>query len=1685
MRGFVEIYQGKGDDMELIHADDNIIVDGAREHIVDILTFTPPPTRTSNDLSSTAKARGISYLPASGVLDTSNFNVRGFTLGSARENYDFRHAKYTPSSAATHNKHTGFYHLLPYFNNHDFRSTSWNEYSPYEERVEIFEDNKFENVGFDLIKQHGINSLGINNPGSFTNFTKTSENLFLPGGWNGACPIDAYIGPGVRGRGLRLRKTYGSFWFNLVGSVSEKLLRIDQTYKITLDILARDDISTNIIVWDQATGGPPIFSNGGKLGQNSFEFTPRIGSSNYPWDGRFQIGYYSVADSADYTIDNLKLFHQINQAFSFTMFDTSLADFDSLVDWVPDLTYNESGYKQSKPEYWTVYNQDYENWERGDKDGTRDNPTIPENYVSSVAIDTSHIWTSLPIVSGLCFNRIADTENGTSVSALSMDLYTPDGVGNQDRWEDLSAGTYKLTYSWLGSDSDYESQLYIDNYPQDEPVNANTPYQEIAFLDTTPGTSSPYIKEFAYGSQHNRSIEFTVPDQSENRPLTIGVNNFIDTNGTNLATIPIRCGIDHFRLSRRIGEDTIPAHWELILQGSPSFGSDTSGPGLEFKSSEVGDQATLRQNIALKKGNSYRFNITASGTDPVKIGLYRQRHAGVSVDAREYFDFDKGIFLSRGKSVPVRYPRGSTVASGLPVDPDKSIFLTKHRKTHSVDFRLPENPVDRSAFGEESISYFWEIKLPADSSDFLSDISIASVDLINLEEEVLRNSNFSETESIIPNSDLFRKQLAPEYVTDINGSRMLGIYDFSGPLDNPTQFVGDLVSVQDPTDATRPEVTVRQWGGDTHNPIVISKEGDLWNARNVSGSVSYVMSSVDVSSVTDEGYLDIRTIYRGYGGSKVGTARFGASFFLSEVDQLKDSLGNLPNSDRSREVPMQLSFWYSTENPAASAPLSVQVFSDQISTGVRNYYSFSSYDPYGNDPNMDGWTDRTTWSQVIGNVSEGYLGGPSLPPTDQGKWRKASAPIVLMKDMYDNPEDHEIHIRFRPVGQSSNIRSTYIKGISLGPTPGWKYAHLGPSSTVSFSERDTLVYDSFGHTIQNSWDAEDQYIGTVFSGLVPNEDYTLMVRYKSSKAANVDVLNLQMSGVVSDYTDWRYYNWNADQKSWPKYSTGGTATKKKLTGTAGNYVTSSLPIMGMNHAGFTVDQEYFLRLGYESDATIEFDYIKLVRTPRIAYTGPFHKDSLSPWQTIQNNQAHFSDDPFYWGDGVSVFADSSATRVELITSGSEGGYIQVTNPFDIEETDGRVRWSKTQKDLGINKGDIVTVAYGQYDVLTGALSDQFLVITVWDPITEEQWYWNGSDWSTGWEYVQKDGASIGPSTDTGDQNYPFKEIQASGIPIDGHYLHDDTRWKVISYTRNSDGGTPPYVHRRSPLRIYKTGKIVTATDSEGNPKTVFNQNHSYASALPSVGVAPMDKTLQPTSVDGSGPARLGHFLNAIEFSGSPEFSSMKLEQVVQAGCFLPGSGLELDRYSFGHTDKSESNAFSGVLSGMLNQQSVINSEGYIMEASGSVSSYTVKDSSAGFVVSAYPIDNSFGLSAINHEREVKYVLTLTPNDWKLLDYYYGGIANIGLHVFDLPATAKKFAGVSSNHLSFLNRTKGTPYGTAATMGAGGKTSLYNLTDTTKNPVFKLFAKKIFQPGGLRMNSSDYNDFMTIVWTIKF
>ena len=78
MKGYIEIYQGGITEENLIFSDNNLIVDGAAHHVIDILTTPPIPTS----------------LTVAHTSSISNFGIQAITLGSAQGSLRSRGAPY-------------------------------------------------------------------------------------------------------------------------------------------------------------------------------------------------------------------------------------------------------------------------------------------------------------------------------------------------------------------------------------------------------------------------------------------------------------------------------------------------------------------------------------------------------------------------------------------------------------------------------------------------------------------------------------------------------------------------------------------------------------------------------------------------------------------------------------------------------------------------------------------------------------------------------------------------------------------------------------------------------------------------------------------------------------------------------------------------------------------------------------------------------------------------------------------------------------------------------------------------------------------------------------------------------------------------------------------------------------------------------------------------------------------------------------------------------------------------------------------------------------------------------------------------------------------------------------------------------------------------------------------------------
>jgi len=264
---------------------------------------------------------------------------------------------------------------------------------------------------------------------------------------------------------------------------------------------------------------------------------------------------------------------------------------------------------------------------------------------------------------------------------------------------------------------------------------------------------------------------------------------------------------------------------------------------------------------------------------------------------------------------------------------------------------------------------------------------------------------------------------------------------------------------------------------------------------------------------------------------------------------------------------------------------------------------------------------------------------------------------------------------------------------------------------------------------------------------------------------------------------------------------------------------------------------------------------------------------------------------------------------------------------------------------------------------------------------------------------------------------------------------------------------------------------------------------------------PADTTLQPVQVPGK-PGELGHFLNRINFfkqypaklksqatGANPDVSGIRainnpmspsvtgektLEEAVTMGAYLPSAGLFFGSGTFGVRNTQQAYGLSpsaGLVSGVLNQMGVVNSDGYIYRHPHAPTNNDARDASAGFLVSSF--SSTVGASYGGYgKKTLRYILKLHKDDWRFLDYYMGGLGAIGLNSLDYKKTYAKL---------------GTGYqisGTGASYSAGSRVRLYKIADPTKNPIFNLTNKKVTFPPGLKIDY-DNTDHITIIWDINY
>ena len=264
--------------------------------------------------------------------------------------------------------------------------------------------------------------------------------------------------------------------------------------------------------------------------------------------------------------------------------------------------------------------------------------------------------------------------------------------------------------------------------------------------------------------------------------------------------------------------------------------------------------------------------------------------------------------------------------------------------------------------------------------------------------------------------------------------------------------------------------------------------------------------------------------------------------------------------------------------------------------------------------------------------------------------------------------------------------------------------------------------------------------------------------------------------------------------------------------------------------------------------------------------------------------------------------------------------------------------------------------------------------------------------------------------------------------------------------------------------------------------------------------SPTDPTLQSVQPSGN-PGQLGQFLNRINFFkyyptklrsqatvGDPDVSGLRainnpmapsitgektLEEAIAMGAYLPSAGLFFGSGTYGLTNSQQSYGLApsgGLVSGVLNQMGVVNSDGYIYRHPHTPTNDDARDASAGFIVSSFKVTQG-GALTYGH-KTLRYILKLHKDDWRFLDYYMGGLGALGLNTLDYKESYKKLG------TAFQVSGTGTAYDGTSRVG------LYKIADPARNPVFNLTNKKVTFPPGLKI---DYGttDYITIMWDINY
>jgi len=588
-----------------------------------------------------------------------------------------------------------------------------------------------------------------------------------------------------------------------------------------------------------------------------------------------------------------------------------------------------------------------------------------------------------------------------------------------------------------------------------------------------------------------------------------------------------------------------------------------------------------------------------------------------------------------------------------------------------------------------------------------------------------------------------------------------------------------------------------------------------------------------------------------------------------------------------------------------------------------------------------------TWEEINGILESNYTDFSFLlNDVEKGLSPQVTEPTVYTPDAgatspYNTNQDGTLNVVLKffymvdevggfkaPQYDSNNLgyQQLYIRDFSMRgnyPVVWSPEAHFNYAPTVPAEERQ-------GRSFFYDWDGTWTKLGTAVADLFP-------------VGAHGALSGAVVEGIPS--IDWSLSGNN--QICIPVYG------MDVLMGNTGGF--------GLSYdasAGATKNSTYSLFLMHNEGCSIQVNSVSLVDVSLGAYGGPVPSNETQI-TTSENTGASIVPENLVGGWHSHFVSSIEGAPVPKVYVRDLSGYqfLGVSGSPSVPYQAPTIAYSQYVSELGLTNENI-SISVDQMGV-TDAL---FKCVQLYNSKTKQRQIWNMNSQS----WIRDN------------SNYPFSlsKYRNSTKPFRVPNEDRKTYYPAIDWT--TSGLTIPKWKSLEPdprilTVMFRQGGADTGQYYLRNLRFYSNYTNAEVSSVYPEFPAPEDTAIQPESLGT--PGKLGHFLNNIEFytSGNTFTGDKTFEEALSNGCYPPAEGILYFSGAGGAVSDTPTRLY-----GNLNRFSVITPNGYILEQQRMpYGKSTLFDSSCGFVVD--PAYNDVYFSSVAHDTDQYGVFYLTDN----------------------------------------------------------------------------------------------------------